>query len=106
MGFDLKVMAPHFRESRGELLATASLLLDRDAELFARLAPDASTRLVRPLPEGLVVGTYEDEGLRFTAEDRYGRRLTYTTPADLADLEDLVRFQADSCARGSRCSQP
>lgn len=86
MGVDLKVMASHFRERRGELLPTATLRFDRDAALFAQLAPDASPCLVRPLPEGMTVGAYEDEGLRYTVADRFGNRLTYTTPADLAGL--------------------
>lgn len=83
MGLDLKVMASHFRERRGEFLPTATLRFDRDAGLFAQLAWDATPCLVHPLPEGLRVGCYEDEGLRFTDVDRDGNRLTYTTSADL-----------------------
>src|SRR5262249_12106296 len=48
--------------------------------------------LVRPLPAGLKVGHYEDEGLRYDEVDRHGHPLTYTTPADLERLhlpEDL-----------------
>jgi hypothetical protein len=36
---------------------------------------------------GLRVGTYEDAGLTGTKTDRYGHRLTYTTPAELRWLE-------------------
>src|SRR5262249_46544338 len=32
MGLDLKVMASHFRERRGEVLSTATLRFDRDDE--------------------------------------------------------------------------
>jgi hypothetical protein len=83
MGIDLKVLATNFRERGGEFLATASLRLDRDHGLLGQLAADAEPCLVRPLPEGLKVGHYEDEGLRFETTDRYSRRLTFTTPADL-----------------------
>jgi hypothetical protein len=44
--------------------------------------------LVRPLPEGLRVGCYEDDGLRFVDADRYGEPLTFTTPAALHPLLD------------------
>lgn len=86
MGVDLKVLVSHFRERRGEMLPTATLRFDRDAALFGQLATSAAPCLVRPLPDGLTVGSYEDEGLRYTATDRNGSRLTYTTPADLAAL--------------------
>jgi hypothetical protein len=86
MGIDLKVLASHFRERRGEFLATASLRLDGDSRLLAQLAPDADPCLVHPLPEGLKVGHYEEEGLRYDQVDRYGEPLTCTTPADLRRL--------------------
>ena len=93
MGVDLKVMASHFRERRGELLPTATLRFDRDAALFAQLASDATPCLVRPLPEGMTVGTYEDEGLRYTTEDRHGHRLTYTTGRSRRSRR-LARYRA------------
>jgi hypothetical protein len=86
MGVDLKVFASHFRERRGEFLATATLRFDRDAGLFAQLAPDAEPRLTHPLPAGLKVGHQEDEGLRWDDADRQGQPLTFTTPADLRRL--------------------
>ncbi len=86
MGLDLTAMASHFRERRDEMLPTAVLRFDRDTALLAQLAGDATPRLVQPLPDGLKVGCYEDEGLRFTDTDRYGNKLTYTTSADLAAL--------------------
>lgn len=86
MGLDLTVMASHLRERRGELLPTATLRFDRDARLFAQLAADATPALVRPLPEGLTVGCYEDAGLRFTDTDRYGNRLSWLTPEELRRL--------------------
>jgi hypothetical protein len=86
MGVDLEVMATHFRERRGELLPTATLRFDRDYRLFGQLGPQATPCLVRPIPEGLKVGRYEEEGLVFTAADRYGRPLTFTTPDDLRQL--------------------
>ncbi len=86
MGVDLKVLASHFRERRGEFLATAALRFDRDAALLAQLAPDAEPCLTHPLPAGLKVGHYEDEGLRWDDADRQGRPLTFTTPADLRRL--------------------
>src|SRR5262249_12050413 len=92
MGIDLKVLASHFRERRGELLATASLRLDRDPRLLSQLVLDAELCLVRRLPAGLKVGHYEEEGLRYDEVDRHGHPLTYTTPADLERLhlpEDL-----------------
>lgn len=87
MGVDLKVLASNFREHRGEFLPTATLRFERDPRLFARLAPDATPCLVRPLPPGLRVGHYEDGGLVWVETDRNGHRLTYTTPADLRRLE-------------------
>jgi hypothetical protein len=86
MGVDLKVLASHFRERRGEFLATATLRLDRDAGLFAQLAPDAEPRLAQPLPAGLKVGHYQEDGLRWDEADNQGCRLTFTTPADLRRL--------------------
>jgi hypothetical protein len=86
MGIDLKVFASQFRERRGEFLATATLRLDRDAGLLSQLDPDAMPSLVQPLPEGLKVGHYEDEGLRYDATDGYGNPLTFTTPSELRNL--------------------
>jgi hypothetical protein len=86
MGVDLTVMASHFRERHGELLPTAVLRFDRDAALFGQLAAEATPCLVRALPEGVRVGSYEDDGLRYTVTDRYGDRLTYTTPSEIRAL--------------------
>lgn len=86
MGIDLKVLASHFRERRGEFLATATLRLDRDAFLQAQLAADAEPCLVHPLPDGLKVGHYEEEGLKYEEMDRQGHRLTFTTPTALRQL--------------------
>ncbi len=86
MGIDLKVLASHFRERREEVLATATLRLDRDPRLLSQLAVNAEPCLVRPMPAGLKVGHYEDEGLRFSEQDRYGHPLTFTTPAALQSL--------------------
>jgi hypothetical protein len=93
MGVDLEVMATNFRERRGKFLPTATLRFDRDHGLFGQLEPQATPCLVRPIPEGLTVGRYEEEGLAFTATDRYGRPLRFTTPADLRQLrvpDDVV----------------
>jgi hypothetical protein len=86
VGIDLEVMASHFRERRGEFLPTATLRFDRDSGLFGQLDPQATPCLVRPLPEGLKVGRYEDQGLTFTEVDRSGQPLTFTTSADLRRL--------------------
>jgi hypothetical protein len=93
MGIDLEVMASHFRERRGEMLSTAKLRFDRDSRLFGQLQREASPCLVRLLPEGLKVGAYQDDGLTFSATDRSGQALTFTTPADLVRLripEDIA----------------
>ncbi len=82
MGIDLKVMTSYMRERRGEMLPTATLRFDRDAGLFGQLS-----RIAQPMPDGLKVGTYEDDGLTFTEVDRAGNRLTYCTPADLGALD-------------------
>ncbi len=95
MGLDLTVLASHFRERRGEFLPTAILRFDRDAALFGQLARDASPSFVHPLPDGLKAGYYEDTGLTYVDADRYGQRLTYTTPADLQRLrvpDDLAEW--------------
>jgi hypothetical protein len=86
MGIDLKILASQFRERRGEFLATASLRFDRDQRLLAQLGASSEPCLVRPLQAGLKVGHYEDEGLRYDEVDRYGKPLTFTTPADLRAL--------------------
>lgn len=87
MGIDLQVLASQFREPRGEFLATASLRFDRDQRLLAQFSIDAEPCLVHPLPKGLLVGHYEDDGLKFDKVDRHGKSLTYTTPADLRTLK-------------------
>ena len=79
MGIDLQILASHFRERDGELLATASLRLDRDVDLLGQLNAGASPCLVHALPAGFKVGHYEDDGLKFDEVDRHGNPLTYTT---------------------------
>jgi hypothetical protein len=86
MGVDLKVLASHYRERRGEFLASATLRLDRDAGLFAQLALGADPCLVHPLPAGVKVGHCEEEGLKWEELDRSGAPLTFTTPAELKRL--------------------
>lgn len=86
MGIDLKILASNFRERRGELLSTASLRLDRDPRLLSLFSKEATPCLVQSLPEGLKVGHYEDEGLKFDQNDRYGKPLTFTTPEQLQVL--------------------
>ena len=87
MGVDLKVLASHFREHRGEFLATANLRLDRDEALLAQLVIDAMPCVVHPLPKDLKVGHYEDEGLKYEVVDRHGTPLTFTTLAELRNLQ-------------------
>lgn len=89
MGIDLKILASNFRERRGELLATASVRLDRDPRLLALFSKDAVPCLVQPLPQGLKAGHYEDEGLKFDENDRYGKPLTFTTPGQLKNLPPI-----------------
>jgi hypothetical protein len=87
MGVDLKMLASHYRERRGEFLATATLRLDRDTGLFAQLALNANPCLVHQLPAGLKVGHCEEEGLKWEEVDRHGVPLTFTTPSDLQRLQ-------------------
>lgn len=101
MGLDLKLLASGFRERRDELLATASIRLERDPRLLALLSADAEPCVVRLLPDGLKVGHYEDEGLRYDTSDRYGKPLTYTTSAELRTLravEDLSEWNRAALA--------
>ena len=86
MGVDLKALATHFRERRGEFLPSAILRFDRDAGLFAQFARDAVPCLVHPLPVDLKVGCYEDTGLTYETADRNGDPLTFTASADLLRL--------------------
>jgi len=61
--------------------------------LLAQLAPDASACRVHPIPAGLKLGHHEEQGLKWTDTDRYGKPLTYTTSTDLRRLklpEDLA----------------
>ena len=87
MGIDLQALASNFRERDGEFLATAGLRFDRDLRLFAQLDPHASPCLVHPLPKGLKIGHYGDQGLKFDDVDRYNKLLTYTTSTDLRRLK-------------------
>lgn len=80
MGIDLQVLATNFRERSGEFLATASLRFDRDPRLLAVFAATADPCVVDPVPIGLKVGHYDDEGLRFDTLDRFGNHLTFTSP--------------------------
>jgi hypothetical protein len=45
---------------------------------------------VRTLPPGLKVGHYEDDGLKFDDNDRYGHPLTFTTPEQLRSFRPPV----------------
>jgi hypothetical protein len=67
-------------------MATASVRWDRDPRLLGQLDRDANPCLVHPLPSGLKIGHYEDQGLRYDDVDRYGKPLTFTTSADLRRL--------------------
>lgn len=86
MGIDLKILASNFREKRGQLLSTASVRLDRDHRLLSLLSKEAVPCLVEPLPVGLKVGHFEDNGLQFDENDRYGNPLTFTTPEQIEAL--------------------
>lgn len=86
MGLDLKVMVSNFRERRGEMLPTAVLRFDRDVGLFCQLGPDSQPPLALQLPNGLVVGDYGDDGLKYVSNDARGNALTYTTPQALQQL--------------------
>ncbi len=83
----MKVMASSFRERRDEFLPTATLRFDRDSGLFGQLTLEASPCIVHQLPNGLKVGSYEDNGLTFMEFDRHNQRLTFTTPAELRRLK-------------------
>ena len=86
MGLDLKLLASNFRERGGEILSTASLRLDRDPRLLSLFSKDAQPCLVQSFPAGMKVGHYEDDGLKFDQNDRYGHPLTFTTPEQLRAL--------------------
>ena len=96
MGIDVEFMASHFRERRGEFLPTATLRLDRDPRLLVQLDQQALPCLVHPLPEGLKVGHYDDQGLRYDDMDRYDEPLTYISPADLGRLRLPAWFKKGS----------
>src|SRR5205807_2669341 len=89
MGIDLKVLASHFREHRGDLLSTASLRFDRDMRFLSLFSQQADPCIVQPLPHGTKIGHYEDQGLRFDEKDRYGNPLTFTTPEQLEAIRDI-----------------
>jgi hypothetical protein len=55
--------------------------------LLAQLDREADPCLVHPLPNGLKIGHYDDQGLRFDDLDRYGKPLTFTTSTDLRRLQ-------------------
>lgn len=89
MGIDLKILASNFREKRGQLLSTASLRADRDPRLLSLFSSNAVPCIVTPIPDGLQIGHFEDEGLRFDDKDRYGNRLTFTTPEQVRALRNI-----------------
>lgn len=91
MGIDLQVLATNFRERGGEFLATATLRFDRDTRLLALFSATADPCVVQPVPTNLMVGHYDDAGLRFDTLDRFGNHLTYTTPRSMR----VVRFPGD-----------
>lgn len=95
MGIDLVALASNFRERRGEILPTASIRFDRDRRVLSLLSKDAQPCLVQALPNGIKVGHYEDDGLKFDEKDRYGQPLTFTTPEQLESLrhvEDIAEW--------------
>lgn len=92
MGIDLKVLATKFREKPTEMLATASILLDRDRRLLTQLLRESVPCLVQSMPEGLKVGHYEDTGVQFDDQDRYQKPLTFTTPGQLQALKDVEQL--------------
>jgi hypothetical protein len=101
MGIDLRMLASNFRERQGEILSTASIRLDRDPRLLSLFSKDAQPCLVSALPAGLKVGHYEDDGLKFDDNDRYGQPLTFTTPERLHSLrtpEDLCDWNRAALA--------
>ncbi|HZZ80580.1 MAG TPA: hypothetical protein VFE62_18900 [Gemmataceae bacterium] len=89
MGIDLTILASSFRERRGEVLTNASIRLDRDQRLLSLLSKDATPCLVSALPPGTKVGHYDDDGLKFDQNDRYGQPLTYSTPEQFRSLLSL-----------------
>ena len=86
MGIDLRVLASHFREHRGEMLATAEIRLDRDPRLLSVFSKNAVPCIVQPIPEGLKVGQHTEKGLVYAENDSYGNRLTFTTSKELKSL--------------------
>jgi hypothetical protein len=83
------------------MLPTARLRFDRDTGLFAQLVKEASPCLVHLLPAGLKVGCDRDDGLKFSATDRSGQPLTFTTPAEPARLrvpDDIAPWNRASLA--------
>lgn len=86
MAIDLNPLASNFREMRNKFLATTTLRVERDPRLFAQLAPDTVPSLMCPLPSGLKVGNYEEDGLAWFEADCYSKTFTFTTPADLHSL--------------------
>jgi hypothetical protein len=94
MGIDLKVLASHFRERQSEVLSTAMIQFERDDRLRSLFLREANPCIIEPLPAGLKVGHYEDEGLRFDDKDRYGHALTFTTPEKLK-AESLLENQTE-----------
>src|SRR5689334_8985789 len=89
MGFDLKLLATHFRERPTEMFATASIRLDRDERLLSQLSMESIPRLVKLLPPDFKVGHHDDKGLRYDDKDGHGNALTFTTPAQVRALRDV-----------------
>lgn len=96
MGTDLDLLpvpARHQHEfaKGGSVTGYDRLSLERDHEVFGQITgcprgENSVTIPVHPLPPGVDVWTYHDEGIEKSREDRYGVELTFAYAKDLKKL--------------------
>jgi hypothetical protein len=89
MGIDLVMLASNFREREKKVLSTATIRLDRDQRVLSLFSKLTEPCIVSELPAGVKVGHFEDDGLKYDENDRYGNPLTFTTPERLRSLRIL-----------------
>nr|MBI4156163.1 hypothetical protein [Candidatus Woesearchaeota archaeon] len=98
MGLDLTIIPlSHGRALSGSILGYDSLNFVRDYRIFAQIAdvdgksaiPEGDIEAIvctYPLPPGVKVGIYGDNGIRHTRKNPYGEEMVYATAREMRKL--------------------
>ena len=85
MGLDLTIMPVRPLDGIGGMvLGYERLQFGRDSEFFDVLKDKVP---VHPLPSGVKVGIYGDEGLRETRENPYGEEMVYAMAGEMGNFK-------------------